>query len=115
MIIYMIDNQGRARIGRFVRDQIARQGLGQEEVGAMPGRPSWPTIKRIVAGDPSVSELMLLALGAKLGLPADYLIYIGTGDIHRIKKSGASPDLIRVTIDLVEPDEGDAGYSRAQK
>lgn len=115
MIVYMIDNQGRARIGRFVRDEIARQGLEQKELGAKPGRPGYPTIKRIVAGDPNVSELALLSLGGKLGLPANYLIYVGTGDIRRIKKSGASPDLIQVTVDLIEPDELDTGYSRAQE
>lgn len=113
MILNMIDNQGRTRIGRFVRDEIARQGSDQREVGARPGRPGFPTIKRIVAGDPNVSELMLLALGGKLGLPANYLIYIGTGDIRRIKKSGASEDLIQVTIDLIEPDEFDTGYNHA--
>jgi ABC-type Fe3+-hydroxamate transport system substrate-binding protein len=113
MILHMIDNQGRTRIGRFVRDEIARQGSDQREVGARPGRPGFPTIKRIVAGDPNVSELMLLALGGKLGLPANYLIYVGTGDIRRIKKSGASPDLIQVTIDLIEPEELNADYNHA--
>jgi len=107
MIIYMIDSAGRARIGRFVRDEIARRGTTPEEVGAKPGRPSLVTIKRIKAGDPSVSELMFLALGTKLELPADYLMYIGTGDLRRIKRSGAAPDLIRVTLELFRDDNDD--------
>jgi hypothetical protein len=107
MIHYMIDNSGRTRIGEFVRKAIARQGTSAVKVGAMPGRPSRETIQRIVAGD-EVSEVSLMALGTKLGLPADYLIYVGTGDTRRIRRSGADPDLIRVTIELIEPEEFNA-------
>jgi hypothetical protein len=114
MILNMIDNSGRARIGEFVRKAIAWKQTSAVKVGAMPGRPSRETIQRIVAGE-EVSEVSLLALGTKLGLPADYLIYVGTGDIRRIRRSGADPDLIRVTVDLIEPDEFDAGYHRAQE
>jgi hypothetical protein len=102
MILYMIDRRGRARIARFVTDEIARQGLSIRAVGAAPGRPSLPTIKRIKAADTDVTDTMLRALGGKLKLPADWLIYIGTGDTRRIRNSGASADLIRVTLDLFE-------------
>lgn len=102
MILYMIDRQGRARIARFVTDEIARQGLSARTLGAAPGRPSLPTIKRIKAADVDVSETMLRAMGGKLHLPADWLIYIGTGDARRIRNSGASPDLIRVTLELFD-------------
>lgn len=102
MILYMIDRQGRAHIARFVTDEIARQGLSTRSIAAAPGRPSLPTIKRIKAADTDVSETMLRAMGGKLGLPADWLIYIGTGDQRRIRNSGADPDLIRVTLDLFE-------------
>jgi hypothetical protein len=101
MILHMIDNHGRGRIARFVTDEIARQGLSARALGAQAGRPRLPTIKRIKAGDPEVSETMLRAMGGKLGLPADWLIYIGTGDTRRIRGSGADPDLIRVTLDLI--------------
>jgi hypothetical protein len=102
MIRYMIDRQGRARIARFVTDEIARQGLTTRALGAAPGRPRLPTIKRIKWADPDVSETMLRAMGGKLKLPADWLIYIGTGDIRKIQNSGATPDLIRVTLELFE-------------
>lgn len=102
MIVYMIDRHGRARIARFVADEIARQGTSARAVGAAPGRPSLPTIKRIRAEDPNISDTMLRALGGKLKLPADWLVYIGTGDARRIQNSGASPDLIRITLDLFE-------------
>lgn len=105
MILYMIDRHGRARIARFVTDEIARQGLSTRALGAAYGRPRLPTIKRIKAADPDVSETMLRAMGGKLQLPADWLIYIGTGDRRRISNSGAEPDLIRVTLDLFE-DQG---------
>lgn len=102
MILYMIDRQGRARIARFVTDEIARQGLSARALAATPGRPSLPTIKRIKAADVDVSDTMLRAMGGKLHLPADWLIYIGTADLRRIRNSGASPDLIRVTLDLFD-------------
>ena len=102
MIRYMIDRHGRARIARFVTDEIARQGLSTRSLGAAPGRPRLPTIKRIKAADEDVSETMLRAMGGKLGLPADWLIYIGTADKRRISNSGADPDLIRVTLDLFD-------------
>jgi hypothetical protein len=102
MILYMIDRPGRARIARFVTDEIARQGLSARALGAAPGRPSLPTIKRIKAADPDITDTMLRAMGGKLRLPADWLIYIGTGDTGRIRNSGADPDLIRVTLDLFE-------------
>lgn len=101
MILYMIDRQGRARIARFVTDEIARRGLTTRSLGAAPGRPALPTIKRIKAAE-EVSETMLRAMGGKLKLPADWLIYIGTGDERRIRNSGADPDLIRVTLDLLD-------------
>jgi len=110
MIVYMIDRQGRARIARFVTDEIARQGLSARAVGAAPGRPSLPTIKRIKAGDTDISDTMLRALGGKLHLPADWLIYIGTGDTRRIRDSGASPDLIRVTLDLFDGHDATARW-----
>ncbi|HEY9367017.1 hypothetical protein [Streptomyces sp.] len=100
MILYMIDRHGRARIARFVTDEIARRGLSTRSLGAAPGRPRLPTIKRIKAADADVSETMLRAMGGKLGLPADWLIYIGVGDMRKIRNSGADPDLIRVTLDL---------------
>jgi len=111
MILYMIDRLGRVRIARFVTDEIARQGLSTRALGSAPGRPRLPTIKRIKAGDPDVSETMLRAMGGKLRLPADWLVYIGTGDVRRIRSSGASPDLIRVTLDLFDGIEGTPQWS----
>lgn len=102
MIRFMIDRHGRARIARFVTDEIARQGISTRALAAAPGRPSLPTIKRIKAADVDVSETMLRAMGGKLHLPADWLIYIGVGDTRRIRNSGAEPDLIRVTLDLFD-------------
>lgn len=102
MILYMIDRHGRARIARFVTDEIARQGLSARALAAAPGRPSLPTIKRIKAADTDVTETSLRAMGGKLKLPADWLIYIGTGDERRIRNSGADPDLIRITLDLFD-------------
>lgn len=113
MILYMIDRHGRARIARFVTEEIARRGISTRALGAAPGRPSLPTIKRIKAEDPDVSDTMLRAMGGKLGLPADWLIYIGTGDKRRIANSGADPDLIRVTLDLFDNQSGTPSLRRS--
>jgi hypothetical protein len=105
MIIYMIDTRGRARISAFVKRAIAWNRTSAVKVGAMPGRPSRETIQRIVAGE-QVSDVMLMALGDKLGLPRDFLIYIGTGDIRKIEASArpghdGDPDLIRWTLEMM--------------
>lgn len=104
MILYMIDTQGRARIAEFVRNAIAWSGKSTSKVGSMPGSPSRETIHRILRGDEQVHDDMLMALGVKLDLPLGFLGYIGTGDVRRIKESGASPDVIRWTLDLLESD-----------
>lgn len=54
---------------------------------------------------------MIEGLTAKLGMPRGYLLYVGNGDIGRIRESGADPDLIRYSLDLVgakrlEPKQG---------
>jgi hypothetical protein len=113
MILYMIDRHGRARIARFVTDEIARQGLSTRALGAAYGRPRLPTIKRIKAAD-EVSETMLRAMGGKLHLPADWLIYIGVGDLRRIRNSGAPADLIRVTLDLFDDRDPSPRWSHSR-
>lgn len=100
----MIDTRGRQRIANFVTALIDLRGTTAVAVGKQPGRPSLPTIKRIKTADPDVSDGMLLALGAKLGLPANYLVYVGTGDTRRISSSGADQDLIRFTLELISED-----------
>jgi hypothetical protein len=102
MILHMIDATGRARIAKFVRDHIQRLGTSAEQIAAAPGRPRIATIKRIKAADATISDSMLRALGGKLGLPFDWLLYIGTGDAVRIRESGADPDLIRVTLEYLD-------------
>jgi hypothetical protein len=108
MIVYMIDTQGRMRIGRLVGAEMARRGITGHQLAAS-GRPRIATINRIKAGDPNVSETMLRALGDKLGLPRDFLIYVGTGDTRKISSSARpdhddDPDLIRWTLDLIQAD-----------
>lgn len=113
MIIYMpdIDAHGRARISAIVKKVIAWNRTSAVKVGAMPGRPSHVTVKRIVAGA-EVSEVMLMALGDKLKLPRDFLLYVGKGDIEKIEAS-ARPgndddmDIIRVTVEMIRESRDD--------
>lgn len=106
MLSFMIDTQGRIRIGMLVRAAMGWQGLSGSRIEA-GGRVSRATVDRVKRGDPKVSDTMLRALGDTLGLPRDYLLYVGNGDIRKIQESGADPDLIRVTIDMIRsgPDD----------
>lgn len=103
MLFFMIDRQGRVRIGQFVRAAMGWRGLSGSRIEA-GGRVSRATVDRVKRGDPKVSDNMLRALGDALGLPREYLLYVGTGDIRKIQESGADPDLIRVTVDLIHSD-----------
>jgi hypothetical protein len=101
MIVYMIDAEGRIRIGQFVRAAMAWQGLSGPKIDA-GGRISRATVDRVKRADPRISDVTLLALGDVLGLPRKYLLYIGTRDAEKIRTSGADPDLIRVTLEMLE-------------
>lgn len=105
MIVYMIEDQGRARIAKLVSHEMARQGLTGTELGAR-GMPSYGTIKRVRAGK-EVSDEMLDAIGGRLGMPRDFILYVGIGDVRKIRASGAEPDLIRWSIELIRADRPD--------
>lgn len=105
MIVYMIDTQGRMRIGRVVGAEMARRGITGGRLAAS-GRPGIATINRVKAGDPKVSDVMLRALGDRLDLPRDFLLYVGTGDIAKIEASARpgkddDQDLIRWTVEMI--------------
>lgn len=97
--MFMIDDQGRIRIGMLVRAAMGWQGLSASRIEA-GGRVSRATVDRVKRGD-KLSDTMLRALGDTLGLPRDYLLYVGTGDVAKVQASGADPDLIRWTTDLI--------------
>lgn len=100
MLAFMIDSNGRYWIGQTVRAAMSWEGLTGERIEA-GGRVSRATVDRVKRGDPRVSDNMLRTLGNVLGLPRDFLLYVGAGDIRRIEQSGADHDLIRWTIDLI--------------
>lgn len=99
MIHFMIDLRGRTRIGETVKAVMAWEGYTGVGIDST-GRISRATINRAKRGD-QISDTMLRALGDALGLPRDYLLYVGTGDVRKIETSGADPDLIRWTTDLI--------------
>lgn len=111
MILFMIDTTGRARIGTLVNAEMAKRGMTGARLAA-GGSPGIATINRIKAGDPKVSDFMLRALGDRLGLPRDFLIYVGTGDIRKIEASARpghddDPDLIRWTVEMIRESRSD--------
>ena len=99
MLLFMIDSRGRTRIGETVKAVMAWDGYTGVGIDST-GRVSRATINRAKRGD-QISDTMLRALGDALGLPRDFLLYVGTGDVRRIEQSGATHDLIRWTVDLI--------------
>lgn len=99
MLFFMIDTSGRNRIGETVKAVMAWEGYTGVGIDST-GRVSRATINRAKRGD-EISDTMLRALGDALGLPRDYLLYVGAGNVQKIESSGADPDLIRWTTDLV--------------
>jgi hypothetical protein len=100
MIVYMIEDQGRALIAQFVREYIPLSGTTAAALGAKAGTPKRNAIEKIKRGG-IVSPATLMSLGTKMGLPMKYLIYVGTRDTQRIAGSGADTDVIRFTLDLI--------------
>lgn len=100
MLLFMIDARGRVRIGETVKAVMAWEGYTGVGIDST-GRISRATINRAKRGD-QISDTMLRALGDALGLPRDYLLYVGAGNIRRVEASGADPDLIRWTVELIE-------------
>ena len=113
MIVYMIDRTGRQRIAALVRATMGWRSLSGPGIEAT-GRVSRATVDRVKRGDERISYTTLRALGDVLGLPRDFLIYVGTGDRRLIEASGAEPDLIRWVLDLFEEDP-DAGVSSSAR
>jgi hypothetical protein len=113
MLLFMIDSRGRTRIGETVKAVMAWEGYTGVGIDST-GRVSRATINRAKRGD-QISNVMLRALGDALGLPRDYLLYVGTGNVRRIETSGADPDLIRWTVDLIlsSDDHGEAATRNA--
>lgn len=109
MLLFMIDSRGRARIGETVKAVMAWEGYTGVGIDNT-GRISRATINRAKRGD-AISDTMLRALGDALGLPRDYLLYVGAGNIRRIEASGADPDLIRWTVELIESSPDGDGWA----
>lgn len=107
MVESKIDPRGRVWIGETVKAVMAWDGYTGVGIDST-GRVSRATINRAKRGD-QISDTMLRALGDALGLPRDYLLYVGSGNVRKIESSGADPDLIRWTTDLVlsTPSEDD--------
>jgi hypothetical protein len=114
MLLFMTDVAGRMRVAQVVRAVMGWKGITVPQLAALPGRPQLTTIERVRAGDTNVSDTMLRAIGGKLRLPSDFLLYVETRDVDKIRTARRGPDdddLIRWTIDLIEsgPDEQESG------
>lgn len=109
-----IDSNGRTWIAETVRAAMDWEGLTGIGIDA-GGRVSRATMDRVKRGDARISPRMLRALGDVLGLPRDYLLYVGAGDVARIEQSGADRDVIRWTVDLISSSPAESMQSEDQK
>lgn len=98
-----MDEQGRARVAELVKAAMGWRGISGSKIDST-GRVSRATVDRIKRRE-NVSHAMLRALGDILGLPRDYLLYVGNGDVEAVISSGATdPDLLRWTLELMQVD-----------
>lgn len=110
-----MDAEGRLRIAAFLQALLGWDYpvTAQKLLGS--GRVSPATIARAKRGE-VVSDTMLRVIGDVLGLPRDFLIYIGYGNADRIERllPEANDDfreVLRWTLDLFAGDD-DPGEPR---
>lgn len=99
----MYDEAGRKRIAETVRAAMAWKGMTAAHIEASR-RISRASIDRVKRSDPKVSDTVLRGLGDALGLPRDFLLYVGAGDIKRIEATSGDADLVRWAVDLINAD-----------
>lgn len=70
--------------GAIVRDEIAAQGLRQEDAAARANMaPS--TLARVMRGEPNVKDITLRQIERPLGLPLHLLSHVIACDVDRIR------------------------------
>ncbi len=110
-ILGMVSDPGLRAIAQVVRGEMERRNLREREL-ADNARVSRPTITRIKAGN-RLSDVMYRAVGDALGLPRDYLLYVGNLDIGRIRAAAVhDPDLLRWTLDIIDTEAGNPEQPR---
>lgn len=110
---------GRRRIAEFVHAALGWAGQNASKNLLETGRVSKATLDRVKRSE-EVSDTMLRGLGDVLGLPRDFLLYIGYGEVDRIDRlmieaegNANLKDLIRWTLDHLFPDDN-PDHSRAR-
>lgn len=113
-----IDADGRLRIATFVEAALGWGGQDTFKRVIGTGRISRSAVERVKRRE-NVSDTLLRALGDVLGLPRDFLLYIGHGDIDRIVRLGDDADedlrdLVRWTLEHLFSVKPDAPAPRAR-
>lgn len=112
-----IDEAGRRRIAEFMHAALGWAGANATKNLSGTGRVGKGTVDRVKRGE-VVSETFLRAVGDVMGLPRDYLLYIGHADVERLSRLGQTDDadrqdLVRWTLEHLFPDYNDSCPSRA--
>lgn len=112
-----IDAEGRQRIAAFVHAALGWDYM-QSSKNLTTGRLSRASVDRVKRGE-VVSDTLLRALGKKLDLPRDFLLYIGYGDTGRIERLAEDADddlrdLVRWTLEHLFHLDGPGSGPRAR-
>jgi hypothetical protein len=112
-----MDEAGRRRIAEFVHAALGWAGANASKNFSETRRVSKTTMDRVKRGE-VVSDTYLRAVGDVMGLPRDYLLYIGYADLDRLSRLGETSDadrqdLVRWTLEHLFPDFDNPCPSRA--
>jgi hypothetical protein len=72
--------------GKAVNDLINYSGMSINQAGTIARNLSVPTIRRIVRGDPSISDPSLQAMAGVLHLPVNLFLLMIDGDVSAIRR-----------------------------
>ena len=113
---YMTTINNRQLAGSIVRDEIARQGLDQEEAAAR-AHISRSTLHKVFNGDEKVQPLTLRQIEGALDLPRHLLTLIIEGNAEKIAAiEQMDPDLRRHVLgSLAESGKAVGGTRKAQR
>lgn len=75
----------RGRVGKAAKELLNYFGLTPAQAGGIASNLSYATIKRIIAGDPRISDAVLQSMAGVLNLPVNLFVFIADEDYAAIQ------------------------------
>ena len=109
------ESTARGRAGQIIRDLISYRGESVDSIAAKgAGKVAPKTIRRIIAGDETVTEAKYLPLDNLLGLPIGTLLRVVEGDADAVRDLPWQPGDVYVREYIVDK-MGQTGQSRTTR